>query len=46
MEKTILVNLYAGPGTGKSTMAANVFSELKWMGVNCELALEFAKTKV
>jgi len=44
--KTLLVNLYAGPGTGKSTTMAGVFSELKWRGVNCEMAPEFAKEKV
>lgn len=44
--KTILVNLFAGPGTGKSTMMAGLFSELKYRGVNCEMAPEFAKEKV
>ncbi len=44
--KTFLCNLYAGPGTGKSTTMAGVFSELKWRGVNCEMAPEFAKEKV
>ena len=43
LSDTILVNLLAGPGTGKSTIASSVFSELKWQGVNCELASEFAK---
>ena len=43
---TLLVNFYAGPGTGKSSTMAGVFSELKWMGVNCEMAPEFAKEKV
>ncbi len=43
---TLIVNLFGGPGTGKSTMAAGVFSELKWRGVNCELATEYAKEKV
>jgi nicotinamide riboside kinase len=41
-----IVNLFGGPGTGKSTMAAGVFSELKWRGVNCEIATEYAKEKV
>lgn len=44
--KTIVVNLFAGPGTGKSTSCAQIFTELKWNGVNCEMALEFAKDKV
>lgn len=43
---TTIVNLYGGPGSGKSTMAAAVFAELKWLGVNCELVTEYAKTKV
>jgi hypothetical protein len=39
----LIVNLFAGPGAGKSTMAARVFSDLKSHGVCAELALEFAK---
>jgi len=46
LEKPIVINLYAGPGTGKSTSAAQLFSELKWCGVSCELVTEFAKEKV
>lgn len=45
-QKPIVVNLFAGPGTGKSTSCAQIFAELKWTGVNCEMALEFAKDKV
>jgi hypothetical protein len=41
--KTLVVNLFAGPGAGKSTTAAGVFFELKTRGVNCELAAEYAK---
>lgn len=44
--KTLIVNLYGGPGTGKSTMAAALFSELKFMDINCELVTEYAKDKV
>lgn len=40
---TLVVNLYAGPGTGKSTTAAQLFALLKQDGVNCELVTEFAK---
>ena len=43
MKKTLIVNLYGGPGSGKSTMAARVFAELKDLGINCELATEYAK---
>lgn len=43
MKKTLVVNLFAGPGAGKSTMAAGIFYKLKMMGVNCELITEHAK---
>jgi len=43
MEKPYVVNLFAGPGTGKSTTAAGIFSLLKLHGVNCEYVPEFAK---
>lgn len=43
---TLIVSLYAGPGVGKSTTMAGVFTELKLNGVNCEMAPEFAKEKV
>ena len=41
--KTIIVNLFGGPGSGKSTTAAGLFHKLKINGVNCELVTEFAK---
>lgn len=40
---TLVVNLFGGPGTGKSTTAALVFGELKTKGVKVELVHEFAK---
>jgi hypothetical protein len=40
---TLLVNLYGGPGTGKSTSAALIFSRLKMDGKNAELVKETAK---
>jgi len=43
---TLVVNLFGGPGTGKSTTAAGVFHQLKLQGINCEMALEYAKDKV
>lgn len=43
---TLVVNLVAGPGTGKSTTAAGTFFELKSAGVNCELVTEYAKDLV
>lgn len=43
---TIIVNLFGGPGTGKSTTAAALFAELKYRGVECELVREYAKDVV
>lgn len=42
----LLVNLFGPPGSGKSTGAAYIFSQLKMAGVNCELVTEYAKDKV
>lgn len=39
----LVVNLFAGPCAGKSTLAAGVFYNLKKAGFNCELVTEFAK---
>ncbi len=41
-----VVNLFGGPGCGKSTTAAGVFSQLKQLGVNCEYAHEWVKWPV
>src|SRR5690625_848398 len=46
MVKTLVLNLFGGPGTGKSTMAMHVAALLKWQGRNIELATEYAKDKV
>lgn len=43
---TLIVNLFGGPGTGKSTTAAGLFCELKQEGINCELVTEYAKDRV
>jgi hypothetical protein len=43
---TLVVNLYGGPGVGKSTIAAGTFFRLKQAGINAELVTEFAKDKV
>lgn len=40
---TKILNLYGGPGVGKSTTATGVFSRLKTKGINCEYVNEFAK---
>lgn len=39
----LIVNLFSGPGAGKSTTASGVFFNLKKLQVNCELVPEFAK---
>lgn len=44
--KTLVVNLFAGPGSGKSTLTAGVFFDLKMRGINCEMSLELAKELV
>lgn len=41
---TTLINLWGGPGSGKSTTAAGVFAELKQRGISCELITEWVKT--
>jgi nicotinamide riboside kinase len=38
-----LIQLYGGPGTGKSTIAAGLFYKLKTDGVNAELLQEYVK---
>lgn len=45
-KNTLIVNFLGGPGCGKSTMAASVFSELKWRGIDAEYTTEYAKDKV
>lgn len=43
---TIVVNFFAGSGAGKSTISTGVFSELKWLGINCEYVPEYCKAMV
>lgn len=40
---TKVINMFGGPGSRKSTIAAGVFYKMKMMGLNVELASEFAK---
>lgn len=42
----IVINLWGGPGCGKSTTMARIFSELKVKGYNVEMVSEFAKDLV
>ncbi len=44
--RTLNVNLYAGPGVGKSVTAARLYAELKLRGVHAELVSEYAKELV
>jgi nicotinamide riboside kinase len=46
IKNTLIVNLYGGPGSGKSTMMASLFAKLKWNKIDCEMATEYAKDKV
>ena len=39
----LVINLFGGPGCGKSTQAAYIFSRLKMLGLNVELVTEVAK---
>ena len=39
----LVINLFGGPGSGKSSTAAGVFNLLKKKGVNCEYVHEEAK---
>lgn len=43
---TLIVNLFGGPGLGKSTTSAGLFCLLKMHKVECELVTEFAKDLV
>lgn len=43
---TVVINLFAGPGAGKSTTAAGLFHRMKSMGMSVELVTEYAKDRV
>jgi len=44
--ETKIINLFAGPGAGKSSMAHELMAKLKRAGRNAEYASEFAKDLV
>lgn len=46
MDKPIVINLYGGPSSGKSTQGAGLFYKMKQNGYNVELVNEFAKEVV
>jgi thymidylate kinase len=43
---TIIINLIGGPCCGKSTIASELFSRLKKMGIKCELCTEYIKERI
>lgn len=43
MKSTIVINLFGGPGCGKSTLAAELYYKLKRMGKSVELVREYVK---
>lgn len=43
---SVVINLIGGPGSGKSTTCSGLHYFLKHLGVNCEVAREFAKDAV
>ena len=46
MKKSLIINLYGGPGSGKSTCAAYIFSQLKMHNINAELITEQTKAEI
>lgn len=44
--KTLVINLIGAPGTGKSTIASELFAKMKWGGYDVELVSEYAKELV
>lgn len=41
-----VINIWSGPGSGKSTTAAGLFYHMKALGLECELIQEYAKDMV
>ena len=46
MRESLVINLFGGPGCGKSTTMARLFADLKTRGYNVEMVSEFAKDLV
>lgn len=45
-KQTVLINLISGPGSGKTTTAAQIFAEMKIRKLNIEYVQEYAKLLV
>lgn len=45
-KKLVVVNLYGGPCSGKSTIAADIFAKLKRLHLDVELVREYVKEKI
>ena len=45
MKKSLIINIYGGPGSGKSTCADYIFSQLKMHNINAELITEQTKVE-
>lgn len=43
MKAELVINIFGGPGVGKSTVAAGLFYRLKCLHYSVELVEEFAK---
>jgi GTPase SAR1 family protein len=43
MKNTKIINLFGGPGVGKSTTAAKIYHDLQMNGYECDLPYEFPK---
>jgi len=43
---TYVINIFGGPGSGKSTTASGLFHYMKLSGYTCELVTEYAKEAV
>jgi len=44
MKRTKVINLFGAPNSGKSTLAAELFTYLKKLNFSCELVREYVKT--
>ena len=46
MKNTVIINILGGPGVGKTTIASDLFVQLKRKGLDVEIVSEFAKELV